>query len=168
MARRLAGKSLLRRYAPLPGRCSIMRITRNLGFITLALLASACAQVPPVDSPAVGVRGVQHKTVGVNSYLWHAALDTISFLPLASADPFGGVIMSEWHDVPGRSNERVKVIIYITDRALRADAIKVVVFRQTRTGSEWQPSAPEPDTSRKIEGAILTRARELRLAAMGQ
>lgn len=146
----------------------MMRIARNFGFITIALLASACAQEPPIYSQALIAEGVQHKTVGVNSYLWHAALDTISFLPLASADPFGGVIMSEWYDVPGRSNERVKVIIYITDRALRADAIKVVVFRQNRTGSEWQPSMPEPDTSRKIEGAILTRARELRLATMGQ
>jgi hypothetical protein len=146
----------------------MMRIARNFGFITIALLASACVQESPGYNQALTAGGVQHKTVGVNSYLWHAALDTISFLPLASADPFGGVIMSEWHDVPGRSNERVKVIIYITDRALRADAIKVVVFRQTRIGSEWQPSMPEPDTSRKIEGAILTRARELRLATMGQ
>jgi hypothetical protein len=88
----------------------------------------------------------------------------MSFLPLASADPFGGVIMTDWYEVPGRPRERVKVVVYIMDRALRADAIKVRVFRQQRNGSEWEYSAPGPDTSRRIEGAILRRARELRLA----
>ena len=107
-------------------------------------------------------------TLGVNSYLWHASLDTLSFLPLVSADPFGGVIISEWYVSPTSPNERLKVTVYIMDRALRADALKVVVFRQTNNGGVWQDAQPSPDTAHKLEDSILTRARELRLATLGQ
>ena len=112
--------------------------------------------------------GSTRMTLGVNSYLWHASLDTLSFLPLVSADPFGGVIISEWYVAPNSPDERLKVTIYIMDRALRADALKVVVFRQVRNGNVWQDSAPSPDTAHKLEDSILTRARELRLATLGQ
>jgi hypothetical protein len=104
----------------------------------------------------------------VNSYLWHASLDTLSFLPLVSADPFGGVIISEWYVAPTSPDERLKVTVYIMDRALRADGLKVVVFRQTRNGTAWQDAQPSPDTAHKLEDSILTRARELRLATLGQ
>ena len=107
-------------------------------------------------------------TLGVNSYLWHASLDTLSFLPLVSADPFGGVIISEWYVSPTSPNERLKVTVYIMDRALRADALKVVVFRQTRSGAGWADALPGADTAHKLEDSILTRARELRLASLGQ
>ncbi|HKQ43779.1 MAG TPA: DUF3576 domain-containing protein [Rhizomicrobium sp.] len=113
--------------------------------------------------------GSSRVTLGVNSYLWHASLDTLSFLPLASADPFGGVIISEWYVAPSSPNERLKVTIYIMDRALRADGLKVVVFRQVRSGSaEWQEAQPSAETARQLENSILTRARELRLATLGQ
>jgi hypothetical protein len=112
--------------------------------------------------------GSSRMTLGVNSYLWHASLDTLSFLPLASADPFGGVIISEWYVAPSSPNERLKVTIYIMDRALRADALKVVVFRQVANNGTWQDAQPSPDTAHKLEDSILTRARELRLATLGQ
>ena len=112
--------------------------------------------------------GSTRVTLGVNSYLWHATLDTLSFLPLVSADPFGGVIISEWYVAPTSPNERLKVTVYIMDRALRADGLKVVVFRQTRAGTVWQDAQPSPDTAHKLEDSILTRARELRLATLGQ
>jgi hypothetical protein len=105
-------------------------------------------------------------TLGVNSYLWHAALDTMSFMPLASADPFGGVIITDWYVAPGAPDERLKVTIYIMDRNLRADGLKVVVFRQTRAGTGWSDATPNPDTAHKLEDSILTRARELRLATL--
>jgi hypothetical protein len=110
--------------------------------------------------------GSSRVTLGVNSYLWHASLDTLSFLPLTSADPFGGVIISEWYVAPSSPNERLKVTVYIMDRALRADGLKVVVFRQTRTATGWQDATPSPDTAHKLEDSILTRARELRLASI--
>ncbi|MFO1246887.1 MAG: DUF3576 domain-containing protein [Alphaproteobacteria bacterium] len=112
--------------------------------------------------------GSTRMTLGVNSYLWHASLDTLSFLPLQSADPFGGVIISEWYVAPTSPDERLKVTIYIMDRSLRADGLKVVVFRQVRTGNVWQDAAPSSDTAHKLEDSILTRARELRLATLGQ
>jgi Domain of unknown function (DUF3576) len=112
--------------------------------------------------------GSTRMTLGVNSYLWHASLDTLSFLPLLSADPFGGVIISEWYVAPTSPDERLKVTIYIMDRALRADALKVVVFRQVRNGTIWQDATASPDTAHKLEDSILTRARELRLATLGQ
>jgi hypothetical protein len=112
--------------------------------------------------------GSSRITLGVNSYLWHASLDTLSFLPLVSADPFGGVIISEWYVAPSSPNERLKVTVYIMDRSLRADGLKVVVFRQTRNGNAWADAQPSPDTAHKLEDSILTRARELRLATLGQ
>ena len=112
--------------------------------------------------------GSSRVTLGVNSYLWHASLDTLSFLPLTSADPFGGVIISEWYVAPSSPNERLKVTVYIMDRALRADGLKVVVFRQVRAPNGWQEATPSPDTAHKLEDSILTRARELRLATLGQ
>jgi hypothetical protein len=110
--------------------------------------------------------GSSRMTLGVNSYLWHAALDTMSFMPLASADPFGGVIITDWYVAPGTPDERLKVTIYIMDRNLRADGLKVVVFRQTRAGTGWGDAAANPDTAHKLEDSILTRARELRLATL--
>jgi hypothetical protein len=112
--------------------------------------------------------GSTRMILGVNSFLWHASLDTLSFLPLESADPFGGVIISEWYVAPNSPDERLKVTVYIMDRALRADGLKVVVFRQVRNGNAWQDAPASPDTAHKLEDSILTRARELRLASLGQ
>jgi hypothetical protein len=112
--------------------------------------------------------GSSRVTLGVNSYLWHASLDTLSFLPLTSADPFGGVIISEWYVAPSSPNERLKVTVYIMDRSLRADGLKVVVFRQVKAPAGWADATPSPDTAHKLEDSILTRARELRLATLGQ
>ena len=107
------------------------------------------------------------RTLGVNSYLWHATLDTLSFIPLASADPFGGVIITEWYSAPQVPGERMKVTVYILDRNLRADGLKVAVFRQVKGADGWADAQVASDTSTKLEDAILTRARELRLASEG-
>ncbi len=102
--------------------------------------------------------------IGVNSFLWRASLDTISFLPIKSADAFGGVIITDWHSPAGSPNERFKLNVYILDRALRADGIRVGVFRQVldRNG-KWRDAKTANKTALKIEDAILTRARQLRL-----
>jgi hypothetical protein len=99
-----------------------------------------------------------HKTLGVNANLWQASLETLSFLPLASADPHGGIINSHWYVPPATPGEHIKVTVYIMDRALREDGLRVVVFRQERRGSEWQFAQPNPGTARRLEEAILTRA----------
>jgi hypothetical protein len=102
--------------------------------------------------------------IGVNSFLWRASLDTISFMPLASADPFGGVIITDWYSPPETPNERFKMTVYILDRRLRADGIRVALFRQQRTGAaEWADVQSSGETAVTLENAILTRARELRI-----
>lgn len=101
--------------------------------------------------------------IGVNSYLWRATLDTISFLPVSSADPFGGVVITDWYAPPETPNERFKLNVYVLGRALRADGIQVSVFRQVMDASgTWRDAQVEADASRKLEDAILTRARQLR------
>ena len=103
--------------------------------------------------------------IGVNSFLWRASLDTISFMPVASADPFGGVILTDWYENPDKPGERFKVSVYIMDKQLRADGIRVSVFKQTASkGDNWRDTAIPPDMAANIENAILTRARELRVA----
>jgi hypothetical protein len=106
--------------------------------------------------------------IGVNGFLWRASLDTISFMPLASADPFGGVVITEWYSAPDSPDERLKVTVYIMDRRLRADAVRVVVFKQVRDVSgNWSDAAVAPETPAKIENAILTRARQMRIDVIG-
>ena len=107
--------------------------------------------------------------IGVNALLWRASLDTLSFLPLASADPFGGVIITDWYSPPESPDERFKVTAYILGRQLRSDGVRVAVFRQElENGRGWVDSKVEDQTGPKLEGAILSRARELRIASTGQ
>lgn len=101
--------------------------------------------------------------IGVNSFLWRASLDTLSFVPLASADPFGGVIITEWHSEPATPDERFKLTVYILDKRLRADGLKVAIFRQQKTEGDWVSAAANSETSVQLENAILMRARELRV-----
>ena len=102
--------------------------------------------------------------IGVNSFLWRASLDSMGFMPLSSADPFGGVIISDWYASPDVPTERFKLTVYILDQQLRADAVKVAVFRQTRDVSgSWTDAPVDPKTPIDLENAILTRARQLRL-----
>lgn len=102
--------------------------------------------------------------IGVNSYLWRASLDTLNFMPLQSADPFGGVIITDWYSAPTTPNERFKATVYILDTRLRADALNVSIFRQTQTNGQWADASVDPDTEIQIENSILQRARELRLS----
>ena len=107
--------------------------------------------------------------LGVNSFLWRATLDTLSFMPLASADPFGGVIITDWYEDPKTKGERYKVNALITDKNLRADAIKVTVFKQQYTKKNaWRDMEINKSVGRDLEDTILTRARELRIAQGGK
>lgn len=115
----------------------------------------------PLGSYSLGSGKAQATTV--NRYLWAAALETLDFLPVASADPIAGLVLTEWYQNPEAPDERFKLNVYILDSALRADALRVSVFRQVRDGEDWRDAAVNPATGREIENAILTRARELRL-----
>ena len=116
---------------------------------------------PARDEDSGGASGI-----GVNGFLWRASLDTLSFLPLASADPFGGVIITDWYSPPESPNERFKVTTYILGRQLRSDGVRVAVFKQELAdGRGWIDSQVASQTGAKLEGAILSRARELRIAS---
>jgi hypothetical protein len=100
--------------------------------------------------------------LGVNAYLWRGALDTLSFMPLASADPFGGVIITDWYSPPSTPNERFKATAYILGRQLRADGVRVTVFRQVMQDGRWVDSTVTASTTGEMENKVLARARELR------
>jgi hypothetical protein len=107
--------------------------------------------------------------IGVNSFLWHASLDTISFMPLASADPFGGTIITDWYSPPETPNERFKINIFILGRDLRADGVRARVFRQDKNQSgQWVDAPVDQTTGTGIENAILARARQIRMSSVAQ
>ena len=138
------------------------RQTTYTGEVRESVFGPGGLSIGGADKPAVQGGG----GIGVNSFLWRASLDTISFMPLASADPFGGVIITDWYSPPNFPEERFKITVYILDRQLRADGIKVAAFRQERRGGDsWRDAAVAKETATDLENAILTRARQLRIAA---
>ncbi|HKR92043.1 DUF3576 domain-containing protein [Novosphingobium sp.] len=109
----------------------------------------------------------QVTTIGVNSYLWRASLDTLSFMPLVQSDSAGGVIITDWYANPKNPGERVKVSVMILDQDLRADALKVTAVREVAQGGGWAAAPVQAATVQKLEDIILTRARDLRRNSMG-
>jgi len=106
--------------------------------------------------------------IGVNSLLWRASLDTLAFMPLSSADPFGGVIITDWYTPASSPGERFKVTIYILGRELRADGLRAAVFHQVNQGGSWTDAPVSATTATDLENAILTRARQMRIAGIQQ
>jgi hypothetical protein len=100
--------------------------------------------------------------LGVNAYLWRGALDTLGFMPLASADPFGGVIITDWYSPTGSTDERFKANAYILGRQLRSDGLRIAVFRQVLQNGQWVDAPVSPTTASEIEDKVLARARQLR------
>lgn len=117
------------------------------------------------DNRPGGKDGAKGSGIGVNSFLWRATLDTFAFMPLSSADPFGGVIITDWYSPPETPNERFKANIFILDRQLRADGIRVALFRQKFTDNNWLDAKVERKTATNLENQILVRARQLRVNA---
>jgi hypothetical protein len=106
-------------------------------------------------------------TIGVNSYLWRAAVDTLSFAPLITADSNGGVIVTDWYANPNTPGERVKLTVSIIDQDLRADALRVAASRQVNQNGVWVDAPVAAATVQKLEDIILTRARDLRRTTVG-
>jgi hypothetical protein len=100
--------------------------------------------------------------IGVNAFLWRGALDTIAFMPLASADPFGGVIITDWYIPPGTSGERFKATVYILSRDLRSDGVRVNIYRQVMQNGQWTDATVSDTTVGDIENKVLARARRMR------
>jgi hypothetical protein len=135
------------------------------GVAVVSLLAVAGCGANPFGRSARVAKGSDAAAIAVNGYLWRAALDTLSFMPLASADPYGGVIITDWYINPEKPDERFKATVYILDSRLRADGLNVAIFKQSRdAGGAWVDAPAAVQTETDIENSILTRARQLRLS----
>ena len=129
------------------------------------IFGSGTAHSAPTTAESNGGRD-ETGGIGVNSYLWRASLETVNFMPLASADPWGGVIVTDWYANPAKPDERFKVTVYILDTRLRADGVSCAVFKETKVNGQWATAPVSPDTNVAMENAILTKARQLRLSTI--
>lgn len=123
-------------------------------------LTAGCAHKD--KHPRADIAAARVTAIGVNSYLWRAALDTLSFMPLLQTDSNGGVILTDWYINPKSPNERMKLTVTILDQDLRADALRVAASRQTLQGNQWVDAPVQAATTQKLEDIILTHARDLR------
>jgi len=136
------------------------------GFVAALALAGCSVFGGGKDKPAE----IESRTfaLGINGYLWRAALDTLSFMPMSQVDSDGGVIITDWYVNPDVPTERLRVTVYVLDRDLRADALRVAVFREVASGGDWVSAPVRAGTASDIENAILNRARELRQPVLGE
>ena len=135
------------------------RLPMTAVLIVLALASAGCARyrsLPGQLAPS------EVTTIGVNSFLWRAAVDTVSFAPLLQANPSSGVIITDWYTNPRAPTERVKLTVSILDRDLRADALRVAASRQVFQNGTWSDAPVTAATVQKLEDIIMTRARDLR------
>jgi hypothetical protein len=131
----------------------------------MLITAAALGACGKKDRPAAAAPA-RITQIGINAYLWRAALDTIGFMPLAQVDSNGGVIITDWFTSPQTANERVKVTITVLDTELRADALRVTTVRQTLGATGWVDAPVRAGTVQRLEETILAKARDLRRNAM--
>ena len=143
----------------------MIRLLRTAIVVSLALPLMACGHRGK-DRAAPDLAAAKVTTIGVNSYLWRASLDTLSFMPLLQTDSNGGVIVTDWYVNPAAPTERTKVTVTILDQDLRADGVRVAALREINQGGQWVAAPVEAATVQKLEDIILTKARDLRRAAI--
>ena len=136
--------------------------------VALGASLSACSSVPFVGGKKSAPKTNAQQGIGVNAYLWRASLDTLSFMPLLTADPWGGVINYDWYINPQTPNERFKATVFILDTRLRADALNVTVTKEVKgADGQWTAAPVAAQTEADLENAILTKARQLNLSNAG-
>jgi len=167
--------------APIAGHISArnMRAAPILRIAALAAASLAMTACSHVHNPIhikhhrqtrahIGLPPTDVTTIGVNSYLWRASLDALSFMPLVQTDSKGGVIVTDWYVNPQNANERMKITVTILDKDLRSDALRVAASRQLAQNSYWVDAPVQAATVQKLEEVILTKARDLRRGAVEQ
>ncbi|MFZ5743402.1 MAG: DUF3576 domain-containing protein [Pseudomonadota bacterium] len=147
------------------GHSTFSRIGR-IGLVAMAALA--LASCGGKDRPKADLAASKITTIGVNSYLWRASLDALSFMPLVQTDSNGGVIVTDWYANPNNAGERMKVTVTILDQDLRADALRVAASRQVAQNGVWVDAPVQAATVQKLEDIILTKARDLRRGAVAE
>lgn len=153
-------------------------MSKYLSVAAAALLLTACSSDP--EKPVVAIEAPPASTkssdssdappkkggVAVNAYLWRASLDALSFMPMDQTDPFGGTIKTGWYTAAATPNERLRVAVFILDSRLRADALRVSVFKEVKGSSgNWNEATVDPETVTKLENLILNKARALKIQA---
>ena len=125
------------------------------------------------DTQGISLFDTDKNTAGetslpINALLWRASLDIASSIPLDDIDAFGGTIVTEWYQLDDNTDERIKLAIFVLDRELRSDGIRVVVYVQKRHGNDWRDEGTDSEMGNRLEDLILTRAREIRAAAVSE
>jgi hypothetical protein len=145
------------------GKASVRKLAR-VGVVAMAALALvSCGKK---DRPKADLAAAKVTTIGVNSYLWRASLEALSFMPLLQTDSNGGVIVTDWYANPRNPGERVKVTVTILDQDLRADALRIAASRQVSQSGGWVDAPVQAATVQRLEDIILTKARDLRRSAI--
>jgi hypothetical protein len=149
------------------GKTTTTRVTENVNETTRA--GASNQRRGPVSIRKDYVKGAKRNTaeVRVNRYAWQAALDSVSFMPLRTSDPYGGVIATDWYSPAKNPNERIRVNVRVGGPELRSNTVAVTVFRETRVNirGAWRAAKVNPRTAQDLENVILSRARELRNSA---
>ena len=143
------------------------RAARHGKLLLIGALGLGLAACASNDRPEGDLAASQVTAIGVNSYLWRATLETLSFMPLNQADSAGGVIVTDWYANPDNPNERVKLSVSILDQDLRADALRVAASREVLNGGTWVAAPVQAATVQRLEDIILTKARDLRRSSIG-
>jgi hypothetical protein len=136
------------------------------GMFATALLLAGCAHHKKDVAANADLAASKVTQIGVNAYLWRAALDTVSFMPLTQVDSNGGVIVTDWYANPQTPTERMKLTVSILDQDLRADAVRVAASREINQNGSWVEAPVAAQTVQKLEDVILQRARDLRRGAI--
>lgn len=137
-----------------------------VALVASGLLLAGCGGLPRLGGSAS--TPTAEAGIGVNGFLWRATLDTLSFMPLANADPWGGVINYDWYTNPQTPDERFKATVFILDTRLRADALNVSITKEVRgADGQWTAAPVAAQTETDLENAILTKARQLNLSNAG-
>lgn len=169
------------------------RSSRFLASFAVAGVLVACAgakveapEANPTDMPkgpglfsgesgnlldAFNKRGSNAETggnIGVNIYLWRAALESVAFMPITQADSNGGVITTDWYSNPAQPDERVRANVLILGKTLRADALKVTLFKQVRKNGVWTDEPIAKATVTALEDTILTKARAIKVQTLAE
>ena len=104
-------------------------------------------------------------TVGmpINPYLWSASLETLNFIPLNSADPFGGTIFTDWYSSESNENERCKINVFIKGAELKTQNLRVSSFCEVFKNNKWVGVGTNSQDNISLENAILNKAKKLKL-----
>ncbi len=147
--------------------CADRDVGEGEGAGTGAYVTEGKGAVPPEGQRRAftSSAGGAGRRIQVNGFLWRAALDTITFMPINTADPYGGVIVTDWYSPPETPRERLKVNVLVQGAALRSDGVKVTIFRQKRGDGGWVDAAVDSNTAVDLENVILERARDMRQRA---